>query len=59
MLQKNEAEFGEFCSRDDALACAIAEGRRIEAARARARVVLNIEGNDGHWRAFDTSIKPV
>ncbi|UPG85857.1 hypothetical protein L2Y94_00395 [Luteibacter aegosomatis] len=59
LLQKNETEFGEFCSRDDALACALAEGQRIEAGRRPARVVLNIEGNDGHWRAFDTSIKPI
>ncbi|KAF1003650.1 MAG: hypothetical protein GAK28_04531 [Luteibacter sp.] len=58
LLQKNETEYAEFCSRDDALAHALAEGRRIEAGRCQSRVVLNIEGNDGHWRAFDTSIKP-
>ena len=57
LLQKNETEYAEFCSRDDALAHALNEGRRIEASRC-ARGVLNIEGNDGHWRAFDTSIKP-
>ncbi|MGN6480381.1 hypothetical protein [Luteibacter sp.] len=58
LLQKNEAEYGEFCSRDDALECAFTEARRIEAARADSDIVLNIEGNDGVWRAFDTSIRP-
>ncbi|SFW69987.1 hypothetical protein [Luteibacter sp. UNCMF366Tsu5.1] len=58
LLQKNEFEVGEFCSRDDALECAINEARRIEAANAASDIVLNIEGNDGVWRAFDTSIKP-
>jgi hypothetical protein len=58
LLQKNEAEYGEFCSRDDALECALSEGRRIEALNALSDIVLNIEGNDGVWRAFDTSIRP-
>jgi len=58
LLQKNESEYGEFCSRDDALECALQEARRIEAANAASDIVLNIEGNDGVWRAFDTSIRP-
>ncbi|QWT19450.1 hypothetical protein KPL74_17095 [Bacillus sp. NP157] len=58
LLQKNESEYGEFCSRDDALECAITEARRLEAVKACADIVLNIEGNDGVWRAFDTSIRP-
>ncbi|MBB3226582.1 hypothetical protein FHW69_001172 [Luteibacter sp. Sphag1AF] len=58
LLQKNESEYGEFCSRDDALECAITEARRLEAATQTSNVVLNIEGIDGVWRAFDTSIKP-
>ncbi|NII55552.1 hypothetical protein [Luteibacter sp. SG786] len=58
LLQKNECEVGEFCSRDDALECALREARRIEAANAASDIVLNIQGNDGVWRAFDTSIKP-
>ena len=58
LLQKNEAEFGEFCSRDDALEYALSEARRIEASRAGSDICLNIEGNDGVWRAFDTSIRP-
>ena len=57
-LQKNECEIGEFCSRDDALECALAEAKRIEAINAASDIVLNIEGNDGVWRAFDTSIRP-
>ena len=57
-LQKNECEIGEFCSRDDALECALAEAKRIEALNAGSDIVLNIEGNDGVWRAFDTSIRP-
>ncbi|SEM52393.1 hypothetical protein SAMN02800694_1386 [Luteibacter sp. UNCMF331Sha3.1] len=57
-LQKNECEIGEFCSRDDALECALAEAKRIEALNAASDIVLNIEGNDGVWRAFDTSIRP-
>ena len=36
----------------------LAEARRIEAANALSDIVLNIEGNDGVWRAFDTSIRP-
>jgi len=58
LLQKNESEYGEFCSRDDALECALTEARRIEAASVASDIVLNIEGNDGVWRAFDTSIRP-
>jgi hypothetical protein len=58
VLQKNEAEYGEFCSRDDALECAVSEARRIERVNAISDIVLNIEGNDGRWRAFDTSIRP-
>jgi hypothetical protein len=58
LLQKNESEYGEFCSRDDALECAFNEARRIEAANTASDIVLNIEGNDGVWRAFDTSIRP-
>jgi hypothetical protein len=58
VLQKNANEYAEFCSRDDALECALAEARRIEAANALSDIVLNIEGNDGVWRAFDTSIRP-
>ena len=58
LLQKNETEYGEFCSRDDALECAVSEARRIEQANALSDIVLNIEGNDGRWRAFDTSIRP-
>ncbi|MGF6492683.1 hypothetical protein ABIE56_000838 [Luteibacter sp. 621] len=58
LLQKNEAEYGEFCSRDDALECALNEAKRLEARNALSDIVLNIEGNDGVWRAFDTSIRP-